>query len=743
MVDMDGMSTVEIPAVPAVVTQCDLDELEVLRERHEQELRAYEDETRKQRRELRNLKKDLEKRKALEKHIEEIPRLVGEPSLDGDSSSVELERLQDETFRLERAKLEAELQNLRTQRERIIEEALPQRSCAKRPEENLPASSDGDGQSVVPSSASSVVPSVVSSANPSRSNSPSALDACSRSQVLPITSLTVERSFEVPVLAAVPVDSLPNSIETEMLENVDHRPTSGRPGATGKGIGKGKGKATPLPAPAGGVTPRTRQEQNKAKPNKFVNLRWIVSQKPEAVDEDALTNDTFIKKLYEPSTDMQSRSALMEAFPQINVPELPSRIFDPSDFALKEFPEPMLERYFKRNEAAIKLPQAENRTIQKANNFLDQKRLHMVGLMLQKHLMEHREATNRELVLNIKRGVLRCESKMVKLEDLSIIRTVLRHVKPGSALFHHVETHGVDAIWDLEHPEHHYLVYELRKVPQVDERLDCMLFQWEFCENLKKYIDNLKTLTKALDALQAKKDVIQRFFQTAHRLGQSLSQKSSRGFTLSTLEQLTRTKSTKMPHLSILHFVLALMSREDAEELFSNEEIVLLRNAKALGTRKVCDDCRELAQGLYGVKSIYESGEYMSQSGQAVKIERRRKTLPPQAAASAASSTMEPVIDTDDCFHEVMKKFVDSHVDEADDIVVECHKMMLTYKELALFFDDLNNVYPPPKDPNDKKLDLVDVFYHFASEVPLHRQQVEEEGLRDLLGQNCRDRALS
>jgi hypothetical protein len=295
-----------------------------------------------------------------------------------------------------------------------------------------------------------------------------------------------------------------------------------------------------------------------------------------------------------------------------------------------------------------------------------------------------------------------------------------------------VQNHGEAAVWDLAYPEHHFLVYELSKVPQIDERLECMLFQLGFCENMVTCRQNLETMVKALEALKAKRDLIRRFFVTAHRLGQSLSQKPSRGFQLSTLEKLTQTKSTKMPHLSILHFLLALMSKEDAQELFTSEDIALLRSARALGTAKVRDEIAELDQGLFAVRQVVESGEYTCQTtGQAVKIERRRKSLQPRALGEEAQ---EPTIDTDDCFHEVMQQFVDSHVDEADDIVVECHKMLLVYKELALFFDDLNNVYPPPKDPTDKKLDLVDVFYRFAKVVPQHRQQVEEEGLREKIG---------
>jgi hypothetical protein len=471
-----------------------------------------------------------------------------------------------------------------------------------------------------------------------------------------------------------------------------------------------------------------------------VNLFWKVSQKPEIVDEQAFANDPFIKKLCAPPHEHLMQHALMKtSFPQVNIPALPARVFDPSEsIKIQQIPEPMLEHFFKKNATVSRPRKTENnQTNQNAKNlmFRDEKRLRMVGVMLRKHLMNHKNIdSHREAVLSIKCGVLRCDKEMIKLEDLSIIRTILRqHVDEGKPLSDYVGTNGADAIWDLEYPEHHYLVHELTKVPQIDERLDCMLFQWEFNENMKKYSDNVKTLVRAMDALSAKRNLIQRFFMTAHHLGQSLSQKSSRGFQLSTLEKLTHTKSTKLPHLTILHFVLALLSREDAEELFTNDDIALLRNAKVLSTAKVADDCRELAQGLYGVKSIYESGEYTPQSGHAVRIERRRLTLPPQAATAAATSQPEPAIDTNDRFHEVMKSFVDSHVDEADNIVVECHKMLLTYKELALFFDDLKSVYPPPKGPDDKKLDLIDVFYRFAKVVPQYRQQVEEEGLRESL----------
>ena len=63
-----------------------------------------------------------------------------------------------------------------------------------------------------------------------------------------------------------------------------------------------------------------------------------------------------------------------------------------------------------------------------------------------------------------------------------------------------------------------------------------------------------------------------------------------------------------MQHLSILHFLLALMRPSDVQELFTREDIALLRSAKALGTAKVRDDCLEVSQGLYAVKQICDAG---------------------------------------------------------------------------------------------------------------------------------------
>jgi len=336
--------------------------------------------------------------------------------------------------------------------------------------------------------------------------------------------------------------------------------------------------------------------------------------------------------------------------------------------------------------------------------------------------------------------VLRCDSKDVRLEGLSVIRTVLRmQEKDKRPVWEFVRVHGEAVLDSLDSPEHHRLIYELTKIPQIDERIDCMVFRITFEESFRACDKNLTALRLALDMLNAKRGTIRKCFNTAHKLGLSLNRESNapkaqHGFALSTLEKLSQTKSTKMPKLSILHFVLALMSKDDARELFNPLDLLLLQNANALKTHKVYQDCVDLAQGIYSVQQISETGMYPASNGQEVKIEKRRKSLAPHMFHEVPQPFVtSEELDTDDKFHEVMRAFVDDNLESAEKIAERALNIILTYKELALYFDDLRSVYPPPKKENDSTKDLCDIFYRFASNISKHREEVEQENLRELI----------
>ncbi|CAJ1331873.1 unnamed protein product, partial [Effrenium voratum] len=237
------------------------------------------------------------------------------------------------------------------------------------------------------------------------------------------------------------------------------------------------------------------------------------------------------------------------------------------------------------------------------------------------------------------------------------------------------------------------------QVPQIVDRLECMLFHETFKDSLSNCQRDLATHVKALEMLGSKRQSIERFFLTAWRLGQSLNRSSKRasqapnGFELASLEKLAETKSTKLPRLSVLHFVLALLSQQEADSLFTQEDLALLQEATLRKTHKVYSDCIEVAQGLYSVQNICQTGMYVRPSGESVAIQRRRRTLP----ARSPSKDHEGDLDDDDLFFEVMQQFVQEHLFLAEDLSEGAFNLILLYKELGIYFDDLRSVYPPPK----------------------------------------------
>jgi hypothetical protein len=395
-----------------------------------------------------------------------------------------------------------------------------------------------------------------------------------------------------------------------------------------------------------------------------------------------------------------SLASVQDGAPVSKFPQRPATIFCPLA-ETHEPPKDILEYYFtKCTQRSSWKPQAESggarggssaslAAADRSKPMLDPRRLNMLGIMVQKYLMEHKGESGLQAIINIKRSVLRCDYDAVRLEGLSVIRTVLRqHDKDGRPVCAFVRSYGEAALDKLEFADQHRLVYELSKVPQIDERLECMLFQLTFRESITTCQNSLCALSRTLETLNGKRDTIRRFFVTAHRLGMSLNRASRapqapRGFQLSTLEKMSQTKSTKFPRLSILHFVLALMRRDDLEALFNNDDRQVLQSTKAFRTHKVFQDCVELAQGIYGVQQICETGKYTClETGQAVRIERRRKTLPPPRCLGPEGQGLdhsEPMVDTDDRFHDVMKEFVDSNLEAAEDVAEGALQVILTY----------------------------------------------------------------
>jgi len=175
-------------------------------------------------------------------------------------------------------------------------------------------------------------------------------------------------------------------------------------------------------------------------------------------------------------------------------------------------------------------------------------------------------------------------------------------------------------------------------------------------------------------------------------------------------------------------FVLAMMPLQDTNDFFSDEDEALLRDAKKKTAYKVYEDGCELVHKLADLKHVCDTGNYIEpHTKKPVKIENRRLTV------SSKTPNAEARIDRNDRFHQVMKEFVEENLPTVRSVQKDCMQFMLLYKELAIFFEALGEVYPPPLKRQDEIFDLCDLFSSFAQYV--RKQAPKLHTLREFVGQ--------
>lgn len=383
--------------------------------------------------------------------------------------------------------------------------------------------------------------------------------------------------------------------------------------------------------------------------------------------------------------------------------------------------------YFRRRSATVTFnPGAAEQAGQRLPALIDSKRLQMLGILLRKHLMSHKTESERQAVLSLKRAALSCDYDVLPQEGISVIRTVLRqHASDGNKVTEYVRERGEAALDLLAHPEHHRFVYELLKVPQIDERLECMLYEIAFEETLKHCRESLEAFGLALDLLFERRGLLRKLFLAIARLGNAMNRDSrapqaTHGFQLSSFAKIVSTKSTKNPKYDVLHVALAMLQEDEAAGLFSP------RDAQTLGrvrSYQVYESCHDLIQGFAGLREVCETGKYTSRTtGAKISIERRRGTVRPGKEAS---------IDKDDLFHERMEAFVRDRAGEVGAVVEGLHRGFTAYKELGAWFNDPASVYPPPRDDSDPaRLDLLGAMRDLAEHVIGHHADVLQDDLR-------------
>lgn len=487
--------------------------------------------------------------------------------------------------------------------------------------------------------------------------------------------------------------------------------------------GKGKGKAPALPALK--MKPSQPCVLDVKKRSHLMCLHWRVFG--DFSDEKSVAGTAFLER----------PSRLVSFYPgdgeELEEMDLQLAIFDRT-VDVVELPSPLLEAYFGKREAKQLGQIVETAVESKPLSLIDDKRLRMLEIMLRKYQMAHKEETQQQAVFSIKRAVLQCDYDIIAAEGLSVIRTVLRHhASEGAPITSYVRQHGALALRGLQHPEPHCLIHELLKVPQLDERLECMLFESAFEEHVTECERQLAVLREAVELLHSKRSALSLFFTTVLRLLQVLGQSSrpvpsAPGFRVATLSKLSQIKSTRYQKHSLLHVALALLQEEDAD-MFTAENVALLSKARSLRSHTVYQNCFELVQGFHGVREIVEKGTYNTGNAESITMERRRRTIQDKKGTEIP----EAPIDADDLFHCGMEHFVEQHEEVTTSLAESLRETFTSYRNFGAFLNDSSSVYPPPRNDSDARVDLVDIFSTFAEQVRSHAADVIRDNLREQL----------
>jgi len=316
-------------------------------------------------------------------------------------------------------------------------------------------------------------------------------------------------------------------------------------------------------------------------------------------------------------------------------------------------------------------------------------------------------ATDREeAVEEILEALYACNYSVMPPEVLTELRKVIAaHAAKTDAsqtVTGLVSQQGIKALQELDHPHLHQLLYGVMRIPCVDARLECMVFEATYNDSLKHCYDNLMVLHSALERLGRRRGAVRRFFGTALNVGNALNKDSSapmaqHGFRLCSLKTFQEARSSSNPRLTLFHFVLLLLEREEVRELCDAEDLEALRQARLARSCTVHQVCTQLLTAFAEIERLVDTTQY------------KGRTI--------ARSNVGDAFEQQDSFHEHMRKFVERGRCSARSIRVFRAHVFANYRELSAHFADPKAVYPPPRTASDPTQDLFDVFYQFFDAV--------------------------
>lgn len=367
-------------------------------------------------------------------------------------------------------------------------------------------------------------------------------------------------------------------------------------------------------------------------------------------------------------------------------------------------------------------------------NLLDGKTLRNAGLLVQRIRMK-RQSVGGNVVADLMRSFLHCH---LPQENISALREVLEsHKEAGSPVTAFVETHGITALALCEHAPEHELVYSMSAVPGAAERLSCLAYESGFGEALRNCWEDLKVLRNGLEALSERKQVLTSFFHLALKVGNQLNEGgggpiAARGFKLASLVHISHLRSSLKPHLTLLHFILALMSPQEVEFLHKGQgELHAARDRKSSG---VFERCRELLRGHLNVAKQY-----------CLVAPKTRPKLEPELVEMDASSegvAVEEEIDPDDRFEGHMSHFVQRTRQQARLVLQAWRDVFEMYWELGIYFEDLAGVYPPPAREIEGTEDIFLVFHRLGEAIARAEHDIKKFHIREEIERARRGESL-
>lgn len=227
-----------------------------------------------------------------------------------------------------------------------------------------------------------------------------------------------------------------------------------------------------------------------------------------------------------------------------------------------------LEEYFQAKSSVIDMgPRASTGVI---NNLItDAKHLQIIDILVKKEAILRQRSMDASVEALIV-ALRTCDYDVAQLQVLEDIRKVtVAHMEDRNKanVLTFVDARGEEALQQLDHPHLHRLLYGALRIPAFNARLNCMIVEATFDDNMRHCKENLEVLRCGFECLSALLFPLRHFFQVARLLGNTLNRDCSAtvskyGFKLSSIPKFYEMKLPARKEISLLHFMALMMPPE-------------------------------------------------------------------------------------------------------------------------------------------------------------------------------------